>query len=251
MLLAGKVAVVTGGGQGIGRGYALGLAGHGADVVVADINEERGKAVAGEIGALGRKSLFCRVDVSDAESSKEMARVVGDRFGGLDILVNNAAMFAGLPSASVEEMSEDLWDRVMAVNVKGVWLTIRAVLPLMRKRGGGAIVNQASTASYLNNPTRMHYNVSKAAVVSITKTLAKELAPDKVRVNAISPGPVGTDALKGVPPAALERAIQGQCIKRIGEPEDLVGALVFLVSDMSAWMTGQVVVVDGGGIMLG
>jgi NAD(P)-dependent dehydrogenase (short-subunit alcohol dehydrogenase family) len=249
--LTGRVAVVTGSGGGIGRGYALALAGAGADVVVVDVNEEGGRRVAEEIVALGRRSLFVRADVSDSGSTQALASSVDAEFGGVDVVVNNAAMFAGLPSQSLEELDEALWDKVMAVNVKGVWLVTRSMLPLLRRRGGGVIVNQASTSVYLNSPRRMHYNVSKAAVVSMTKTLAKELAADNIRVNAIAPGPTATEALKDVPAEALERAVQSQAIKRLGTLDDMAGALLFLVGDTSSWITGQILVVDGGGVMLG
>lgn len=249
--LSGRVAVVTGGGGGIGRGYALALAHAGADVVIADIDDDGGTAVAKEVLDLGRRSLFVATDVSEAANTARLAAEIGEAFDGVDIVVNNAAVFAGLPSQALEELDEGLWDKVMAVNVKGVWLTTRALLPLLRARGGGAVVNQASTAAYLNSPRRLHYNVSKAAVVSITKTLAKELADDNVRVNAIAPGPTDTEALKDVPAAALERAVQSQAIKRLGTPGDMAGALLFLVGPDSSWVTGQVLVVDGGGVMLG
>jgi 3-oxoacyl-[acyl-carrier protein] reductase len=249
--LTGRVAVVTGAGGGIGRGYAVALAGCGADIVVVDVDEAGGRRVAEEITGLGRRGIFVRADVSDADSTRALAAAVDAEFGGVDILVNNAAIFAGLPSQGLEELDEALWDRVMAVNVKGVWLMTRAMLPLLRARGGGVVVNQSSTSVYLNSPRRMHYNVSKAAVVSITKTLAKELAVDNIRVNAIAPGPTATDALKDVPAEALERAVQSQAIKRLGTPDDAAGALLFLVGDTSSWITGQVLVVDGGGVMLG
>src|SRR5271155_4466798 len=184
MSLEGKVAVVTGGGRGIGRGYVLGLVGQGAKVVIADIIDEDGKNVVSEAEAAGGEALFVNTDVSKSSETQAMAAAATERFGGIDILVNNAGLFAGLPAEKLEVMDEDLFDRVMAINVKGVWLCIRAALPSMRQRGGGAVVNQASTAAWLCNPTRLSYNVSKAAVVATTKTLAKELAPDGIRVNS-------------------------------------------------------------------
>ncbi|MCU1358988.1 MAG: dehydrogenase [Ilumatobacteraceae bacterium] len=249
--LAGRVAVVTGAGGGIGRGYALALAGAGADVVIVDVNDDGGTRVVDEVTALGRQALFVHADVSSAPSTQALGAAVESGFGGVDIVVNNAAIFAGLPSQGLEEMDEALWDKVMGVNVKGLWLVTRAMLPLMRMRGGGVVVNQASTSVYMNSPRRMHYNVSKAAVISMTKTLARELAVDNVRVNAIAPGPTATEALKDVPAEALDRAVQGQAIKRLGTTDDMAGALLFLVGDTSSWITGQVMVVDGGGVMLG
>jgi NAD(P)-dependent dehydrogenase (short-subunit alcohol dehydrogenase family) len=251
MLLDGRVAVVTGSGQGIGRGYAFGLARAGARIVVAEVNEDTGAAVAKELEADGHEAMFVATDVSSETSTADMAAAATDRFGGVDILVNNAAIFQGLPFESIEEMPLERWNRVLAVNLTGIWLTTRALLPAIRARGGGAVVNQTSTAAYLCNPNRLHYNVSKAAVIPMTKAMARELAADNIRVNAIAPGPVGTEALAGVPEALLEKIKEAMCVKRIGEPDDLVGALLFLVSDMSAWMSGQVLVVDGGSTMAG
>jgi 3-oxoacyl-[acyl-carrier protein] reductase len=251
MRLDNKVAVVTGAAQGIGRGYALGLAAAGAKVIVADVAEELSRETVAMIGTMGGAADFVRTDVANEESTKSMAAFAAARFGGIDILVNNAALFAGLPADSLLTTSLELWDRVMAVNVKGPLLCVRAVVPSMRNRGGGAIVNQTSTAAYINTPNRLNYNVSKTALIPMTKTMARELSEFNIRVNAIAPGPVATEALKGVPREALDRIAQMQCVKRLGQPEDLVGALIFLVSDMSAWMSGQVLCVDGGNIMLG
>jgi len=247
----GKVAVVTGAGQGIGKGYAQGLAAHGAAVVVADINDERGEGTAEEIRSSGARALYVHTDVSSAAGTIAMAERASAEFGGIDYLVNNAAWFLGLPTERFEDMPEETFDRAWAINVKGVWLTTRAVAPHMRRRGGGAIVNQTSTAAYLATPMRMSYNVTKTAVIPMTKTMAKELAEDNIRVNAIAPGPIGTEALMAVPQSAIDRAISTMAIKKLGEPEDLIGPLLFLLSDAAGWMTGQVVVVDGGSVMLG
>jgi NAD(P)-dependent dehydrogenase (short-subunit alcohol dehydrogenase family) len=252
VLLDGKVAIVTGGGQGIGLEYARALASEGAAVTIAEIKAEAGQAAAEKIRAEGGRSIFVETDVSNGDSTSAMARRTAEELGGIDILVNNAAIYFGLPFESIEEMPEERWDRVMAVNVKGVWLTTRAVLPEMRKRGGGAIVNQSSVAAFLTNPNRLHYNVAKGAVNTMTKALAKELGNDNIRVNAIAPGPIGTEAtLTGVPAELLEKVAQTQCIKRMGDGEDLTGVLVFLVSDMSRFMSGQIVIADGGNVMLG
>jgi NAD(P)-dependent dehydrogenase (short-subunit alcohol dehydrogenase family) len=252
VLLDGKVAIVTGAGQGIGLDYARGLAREGAAVTVAEINAETGKKAADQLVAEGAKAIFVETDVSSGESTNEMARRTAEEFGGVDILVNNAAIFYGLPFESIEEMPEERFDRVMAVNVKGVWLATRAVLPMMRARGGGVVINQSSVAAYLTNPNRLHYNVAKGAVITMTKALAKELGPDGVRVNAIAPGPVATEAtLQGVPKELLEKLAETQCIKRMGDGDDMVGVLVFLASDMSKFMSGQVIIADGGLVMPG
>lgn len=250
-MLDGKVAVITGAAQGIGRGYALGLAREGAKVAVADIAEAAATETVELIRAEGGEAEFYRCDVSSSESCNAMAKASAERFGGLDILVNNAAMFQGLPSESMLDMPEERWNRVLAINTTGPFLVARAVVPFMQKRGGGVIVNQTSTAAYIGTPNRMNYTVSKAAVIPMTKAMARELAEYNIRVNAIAPGPIATEALKGVPQASLDRILATMCVKRIGQPEDLVGALIFLTSDMSAWMSGQVLVVDGGSTLLG
>jgi 3-oxoacyl-[acyl-carrier protein] reductase len=249
--IAGKVAVVTGSGQGIGRGYAQGLADAGAKIVVADLNEEKGATAAKELASGGTEAIFVHTDISSEESTLAMAAAATEQFGGVDILVNNAAFFEGLPSDSIEEMPMERWNKVLAVNLTGPLLVTRAVVPSMRARGGGVIVNQTSTVAWINTPMRIHYAVSKAALIPMTKSMARELGKDKIRVNAIAPGPINTDALAGLPQEVIERLKSQMCIPKIGEPEDLVGALLFLVSDQSAWMSGQTIVVDGGNIMLG
>ena len=195
--------------------------------------------------------MFVHTDISSEESTLAMAAAVTERFGGVDILVNNAAFFEGLPSDSIEEMPMERWNKVLAVNLTGPLLVTRAVVPSMRARGGGVIVNQTSTVAWINTPMRIHYAVSKAALIPMTKSMARELGKDNIRVNAIAPGPINTDALAGLPAEVIERLKSQMCIPKIGEPEDLVGALLFLVSDQSGWMSGQTIVVDGGNIMLG
>lgn len=251
MLVEGKVAVVTGAGQGIGESYAHALASEGAAVVVAEINPEHGQKVADDLVALGHRALFVPTDVSSRESTDAMARQAAEAFGTIDILVNNAAIYYGLQYEALEDIDEAIWDRVMNVNVKGVWMTIRAALPYLRKQGG-VVVNQSSTATYFTAPRRMNYNVSKAAVITITKTLAKELAPDGIRVNAIAPGAIYTDATKqGVPQATLDRLKDAVLIKDFGEVDDLNGTLLFLVSKLGENITGQTLVVDGGVVLQG
>ncbi|MCW2613699.1 MAG: hdhA 1 [Frankiales bacterium] len=252
MLLEGKVAIVTGAGQGIGREYAFGLAREGAAVVVADIDEVHGKQVEADLREAGHQALFVRTDVSDEESTKELARQAAEAFGGIDVLVNNAAIYAGLPYESFEEMPVERFDRVMAVAVKGTWLCTRAVAPYMRLRGGGSIVNQGSTAAYHHTPRRMNYNVSKAAVHGMTKSLAKELGADGIRVNCIAPGAIDTEAtVSTVPSEVLSRLADMQLVKRQGHVADMVGPLLFLASDQSAFVSGQVLVADGGVILNG
>lgn len=252
MLLENKVAIVTGAGQGIGEAYATGLAEAGAAVVVADINEANGTAVAERLRGAGHRSLFVRTDVADEASTLAMAATAVLEFGGIDVLVNNAAIYAGLPYEGIMEMPVERFDRVMAVAVKGTWLCTRAVVPSMRERGGGSIINQGSTAAYHHTPRRMNYNVSKVAVHGLTKSLAKELGADGIRVNCIAPGAVDTEAtLSGVPSEVLARLSDMQLVKRQGHVEDMVGPLLFLASDQSGFMSGQVLVVDGGVVLSG
>lgn len=249
--LEGQTAIVTGGARGIGRSYCESLAAAGASVVVADLSQDHATETVDLIKGAGGKAAFVKTDVASTAGTLAMAAFAVETFGGVDILVNNAGMFAGLPSEGMLGASEERWDQVMAVNLKGPWLCARAAAPHMIRRGGGAIVNQTSTAAYINTPNRMNYNVSKGGLVPMTKTMARELGVHNIRVNAIAPGPVATEALKGVPQEALDRIKAAQCIPRLGAPEDLAGAMLFLVSPMSAWMSGQVLVVDGGNQMPG
>jgi NAD(P)-dependent dehydrogenase (short-subunit alcohol dehydrogenase family) len=252
--LAGKVAIVTGGASGIGRAYAEGLAAAGASVLVADVLENEGLQTAQTIAARGGRGLFLRVDVSDVASTERMAAAAAETFGGVDILVNNAAVFAGLSSVPLTELPPDRWALVMDVNVKGVWLCMRAVVPYMRQRAGGAIVNQASIGAYgLQGVGRLDYGTSKAAVLGLTKNAAKELAADHIRVNAICPGAVASEAAIGLAGdmSVFDQVKESQLIAETINPDDMVEPLLFLVSDASKFMTGQALVVDGGRYFLG
>src|SRR5581483_1926363 len=243
MVLEGKVAIVTGGGQGIGMRYCRGLAAEGAKVVVADIAEEAAKEVAGEIGGLA-----VRVDVSDEDSTRQMAAAALDSYGRIDILVNNAAIFTELlPRKGFEDIPVEEWNRVMAVNVRGAWLCCRAVAPVFRQQRSGVVVNISSGTIYNGSPGFMHYVSSKAALWGMTHCLANEMGEYGVRVNAITPGLTSSERVQEkVDGAYLEARAQSRRFKREQRPEDLVGTMVFLCSDASAFMTGQVVNVDGG-----
>ncbi len=247
MRLEGKVIIVTGGGQGIGRAFALRLAAEGARVVVAEINEAKGRTVAEEIKAQGGEALAICADVSDPESAEAMARATVEAYGRIDALVNNAAIYYGLKMKPFEQIGLDEWQRLMAVNVDGLFYCARAVVPYMRKQGGGRIVNMTSGAFHLPVSGIAHYIASKGAVIGFTRALACELGEAGVTVNAIAPGFTMSEASKVLAGPELAEAIASrQCLKRSEQPEDLAGALVFLCSDDSAFFTGQTMTVDGG-----
>ncbi len=250
--LQDKVAVVTGaGGRGnsIGRAYATGLAAAGAAVVVADLNLEGAMAVAEEICAAGGKALAVQVDITNPESVKAMAAAAEAKFGGVDILVNNAALMAELKSEQAVDVSLDEWNRIMNVNVTGALNCVQAVVPLMRKRGGGKIVNQTSGGAF---PATSLYGISKLALVGLTTTLARQLGREKINVNAIAPGNVTSEAGKQLVPddSPFFQFLQASVAMRVrGEPDELVGPLVLLCSPAGDWITGQVIHVDGGWVL--
>jgi NAD(P)-dependent dehydrogenase (short-subunit alcohol dehydrogenase family) len=252
--LAGKVAIVTGGARGIGRAYAEALVGEGAAVVIADMLEAEGQDTAAAICASGGRAVFQRVDVADQVSTEAMAEKAVAEFGGIDILVNNAAMFASLKGGPLTDLSVERWDKTMAVNVKGAWLCIKAVVPHMRARGGGVIVNQSSISAF-GMPYMLDYTASKAAVIGLTKSVASELGRDNIRVNCIAPGGTATEGyseiMGGNMAVAEERAKATQLIAEQMKPDAMVGTLLHLVSDGSRFVTGQTLVVDGGRYFLG
>jgi len=241
--LKGKVAVVTGAGGGIGEAYAHGLAACGTRVVIADINKDGAERVAREIGP---DALAIEVDVASPESTRAMAERAAAHFGGIDFLVNNAALFGGMKVAAYMDVDWDYYTRFMNINVHGALLCARACVPHLKRRGGGAIVNQSSTAAWMGAGM---YSLAKLGINGLTQGLARELGPQKIRVNAIAPGPTETGALHSVVPEAfIKPMVAGLPIARIGTPQDHVPALLFLLSDAASWITGQVVNVDGGQI---
>ena len=243
----GKVAVVTGSGQGIGEAYARALAAEGASVVVADLNAEQAERVAKDIATAGGSALAVTVDVSDPASADAMAATTVEAFGGIDCLVNNAAIYGGIQIESLLKVDLDYYRRFFAVNMDGALIVTRACYRSMQKREGAAIVNQSSTAAWMAGG---FYSIAKAGINSLTVNLAAELAHRGIRVNAIAPGPTDTSATRDVVhPDYLEPLVQSLMIKRLGTPDDHVGACLFLLSDEARWMTGQIVAVDGGQIV--
>ena len=246
MRFADKVAIVTGAGQGIGETYAKSLAEEGAGVVVADLNEEQAVRVAKEIEAAGGTALAVKVDVSDAESALAMAAATEEAYGGVDFLVNNAAIYGGMQIESLLKVDLGYYEKFMAVNMHGALHCTRAVYRSMRRRGGGVIVNQSSTAAWMAGG---YYSIAKAGLNSLTVSLAAELGWMKIRVNAIAPGPTDTAATRSVVGEGADSLVQELMIRRIGTPQDHVGALHFLLSDEASWVTAQILAVDGGHIV--
>ena len=249
MELDGRVVIVTGAGKGIGRAYARAVAEAGAAVALADLNGDAIDDAAKELAEQGHRVMPVAVDVADENATLGMASTVEDHFGRVDGLVNNAAMYAGLQLRGPMDIPVEEWDRLMAVNVRGPWLCARAVVPAMRRVGGGAIVNQSSTAAW-GSAALTHYTTSKAGLIGLTRSLAKSFGPDGITVNAIAPGQIGTEAtLDLIPAERLERMSANQAIARTGTPEDLCGAVVYLLGPRARFMTGQVLVIDGGLVM--
>ena len=242
MTLSGKVAVVTGAGQGIGEGYAKGLAKLGCKVVVADINAAQGERVARDIQSAGSDAVFIQVDVSNEGSANALARQVKDQYGAIHYLVNNAALFGNLDFNPLMTVDLGYLNKVVGVNMLGSVVMIRACAPYMS--AGASIVNQSSTAAWMNYD---YYSFTKLATNGITCVLARELGPKGIRVNAIAPGPTDTQALRDkVPEAYIQGMVAQMPIARLGTPEDLLKALVFLLSDDASWVTGLIMNVDGG-----
>jgi NAD(P)-dependent dehydrogenase (short-subunit alcohol dehydrogenase family) len=247
MGLAGKVCIVTGAAQGLGREFALTLAREGASVACVDIQATANDETARQVEQAGGHALAVTADVTDPESSEAMARQVAAKLGGIDGLVNNAAVYAGLKLRSLEEIPPDEWDRVMAANVRGVWLASRAVVPYMRRRGGGKIVNLASGVVLNGAPFLLHYVASKGAVLAMTRAMARELGPQGIAVNSVAPGLTMTQASVDLYTAeAVARNVQGRCLQREEQPGDVAGAVVFLLSAGADFITGQMLVVNGG-----
>jgi NAD(P)-dependent dehydrogenase (short-subunit alcohol dehydrogenase family) len=238
-----KVVVVTGAAQGIGEAYAKALAAEGARVVVADINAEAGQQVAKDIEAGGGRAMFVPCDVSSSDSAAALVASVEAEWGGIDGLINNAAIYGDMQFDLLITVDWDYYRRFMSVNMDGALVMTRAVHPSMQQRGGGAIVNQSSTAAYLYSG---FYGLAKLGVNGLTQQLAHELGGMNIRVNAIAPGPTDTEATRVQAGDASKELVKTLALKRMGQPQDMVGAALFLLSDEASWVTGQILAVDGG-----
>jgi len=250
MIVKDKVAIITGAARGIGEEYALRFALEGARVVVCDILD-CGK-VAEKIESKGGEVLALKTDVASEASTAEMAKKTAERFGRIDILVNNAAIYGGIAVKSFEQFTVDEWDKLMTVNLKGMWLCCKAVFPYMKKQAKGKIINIASTVAFDGTAGFIHYTVSKGGVISFTRAMAREVGEYNINVNAVAPGFTMTQSNVDMYPnldEIYEQYLPSQCLKRREQPKDLAGAVIFLASDDSDFITGQTIVVDGGAIM--
>jgi NAD(P)-dependent dehydrogenase (short-subunit alcohol dehydrogenase family) len=247
--LDGRSVIITGGGKGLGKAYAVAAAADGARVTVADVVPT--DATVNEIISAGGEAVGLYCDVSDSRSVEALVAETVARFGGVQGLVNNAALFAELPVGPLEEIPSETWDRVLSVNVRGSFECIRAVLPHMRRQGYGKIVNVCSGVVWLGTPHMLAYCTSKGAVLAMTRSAARELGGEGIRVNAIAPGLTESDGVKEHPWQLQfkDQAVAAQSLQRLEQPGDLTGTVKFLLSADSDFMTGQTLVCDGGGVM--
>src|ERR1043166_1873253 len=247
-----KVVAITGAARGLGQEFARSLAAAGAHIVAADVNDcaETLDLVSTEQG----RGISTRLDVTDAGSARAMVEAAVSAFGRLDGLINNAALYGALHGGRFDAIDEAEWDAAMAVNVKGIWNCCKAAVPAMRQAGGGSIVNIASLAATYGMPYGLHYTTSKAAVIGLTRGLARELGRDRIRVNALAPSAVITEGTREFFGPKLDRALEAikasQTIQRNLMPSDLVGTVMWLLADASGFVTGQTIAVDGGTVML-
>jgi 3-oxoacyl-[acyl-carrier protein] reductase len=245
-----KVVIVTGGGIGIGKVYVQAFANQGSKVVAADINYEGAKRVAEELNSDVVKVIALQVDISNNDSVSRMVKETVKTFGGIDVLVNNAALMTALPRRNWHEIPVSEWDKVMEVNTRGTFLCCLAVFPHMKQRGKGKIINISSNRIYEGTPFRLHYTTSKAAIIGFTRALAREVGEYNICVNAITPGLTASETeLATVKPEHFEAYSQRRCFKRVEVPQDLVGTVLFLASSASDFITGQTINVDGGYMM--
>ena len=246
-ILQNKTIIVTGASTGIGQAFAVACASYGAKIIVADMNS--GEETVKIVKSNGGEAKFVEVDVANENSTNLMAKAAYDWTGRVDGLINNAAYFREVKLTPFEEIDVAVWDKIFDVNVKGIWQCSKAVIPYMRNNKGGSIINISSVVAVAGQPGYLHYVATKGAVLAMTKGLAKECGKDLVRVNTIAPGFVITDATKNRPIEWQQTFLKARAISREQRPEDLVGTAVYLLSDLSNFVSGQTHVVDGGHIM--
>jgi 3-oxoacyl-[acyl-carrier protein] reductase len=243
-ILENKVAIVTGGANGLGKAYCLRMAQEGAKVVVADIAEKEAQAVVAEIKAAGGKAIALKVDVTSEAATKKMAEETVKAFGRIDALVNNAGFYHGMSRKSFDEISLEEWDKMLDVSAKGTWLCARAVFPQMKKQGKGKIVNIASEACFAATKGLIHYTAAKSAVIGITRVLAGELGQYNIAVNVVAPGVIDTPGTRSY--VNMEKMDTSSVpMGRFGKPEDVVGAIIFFASDYCDFISGQSLLVNG------
>ena len=247
--LDGKVAIITGAARGLGAAYAKAFAAEGAQVCVSDVLDP--SATVAAIESAGGKAIGVEADVTDMSACQNLAAQTVEAFGGVHVLVNNAALFVDIPRRTFLDIDSDEWDKVMAVNVRGSFNCAKAVVPVMRERGGGSIINISSSTAMKGIPFTLHYVTSKGAIIAMTRALAREEGAHNIRVNALAPGLTLSEAVveqDEVFAPYNEMSIKGRAFKREQTPDDLIGAALFLASDDSSFVTGQTMVIDGGDV---